>query len=294
VRQHARSHAHAHGYARARTRDRGTTPAMLVGLATLLALSAVALPASAHPFVRGGEVPVDSVATVTLAMAHGCGTEDSGGGDPTLEIALEVPDQVRIVAIADDPSYAYELEAGADGRIEVIEWTATGDGEPAPDVEFDAVFSGEVGDEVHLKVFQGCEGFAYRWVGTPDEPADDPAVRVTLVDADADAPPPGDDEVTPAEVEAAPTDTDTATDAADADDGGDPDAAEAEEGADGDGADDLASDTDAELDGTDEAAADGGPVVPILLIVVVVGLAGVAIVVARRSRTGGDGADAAP
>jgi uncharacterized protein YcnI len=176
---------------------RGTLGALVV---TVL----VALPAAAHPFVRGGEAPVDSVATITLAMAHGCGTEDSGGGDPTTEIALEVPDQMRVVEVAEDPEYTAAYEVGDDGRIEVITWTATGEGEPAPDLEFDAVLTGEVGDEVYLRVFQGCEGFAYRWIGTPDDPADDPAVRVTLVEADAAAPPPPPDEATPAEVEAAP------------------------------------------------------------------------------------------
>jgi uncharacterized protein YcnI len=251
-------------------------------VATLL----VALPAGAHPFVRGGEAPVDSLATVTLAMAHGCGTEESGGGDPTLEIALEVPEQVRLVDVADDPSYDHGFEADDDGRIAVITWTASGDGEPAPDLEFDAVFRGEPGDEVYLRVFQGCEDFAYRWIGTPDDPADDPAVRVTLVAADDAAPPPPDDEPTAAEQEAAPGPAveddepgEAGTDAA-------PDAAEAaEEGTE----DEAAGEDPAEAIDAEGAADEGGTRFPVWLVVVLVALAGVGIALAQRAR--GDGVD---
>jgi uncharacterized protein YcnI len=266
--------------------------ATLVALVVLAVTMLVALPAGAHPFVRGGEVPVDSVATVTLAMGHGCGSEDAGGGDPTLEIALEVPDAVRLVAVADDPSYQHELEAAGDGRIEIVTWTAIDGGEPAPDVEFDAVFTGQPGDEVYLRVFQGCEGFAYRWVGTPDDPADDPAVRVTLVAADPDAPAPAPDETTPAEEEAAPA----------------PDATEQDPGttdtADDAAADDAAAD-EATEDATDEradvveaeAAADeddAGFPIWLVGVLALVGIVGIVLALRARRAGGGppDGSDA--
>jgi uncharacterized protein YcnI len=251
--------------------------------ATLL----LALPAGAHPFIRGGEAPVDSIATVALAMGHGCGTEDSGGGDPTLEIALEVPEEVRIVEVADDPSYDHEFEATDDGRIEIITWTAIAEGEPAPDVEFDAVFAGEPGDEVYLRVFQGCDDFAYRWIGTPDDPADDPAVRVTLVAADADRPAPAPDERTPAEEEAAPEPEVVE------DDG--PSGEPTDESTD-DATDEVEDDTTAQ-DGTaegtvgdvavEDAADETGGGFPVWLIVVVVAIAGIGIAVAQRVRGGG-------
>jgi uncharacterized protein YcnI len=268
---------------------RGTIGALVV---TVL----VALPAAAHPFVRGGEAPVDSVATLTLAMAHGCGTEDSGGGDPTTEIALEVPDQMRVVDVAEDPEYTATYEVGDDGRIEVITWTASGDGEPAPDLEFDAVLTGEVGDDVYLRVFQGCEGFAYRWIGTPDDPADDPAVRVTLVEADAAAPPPPPDEATPAEVEAAPGPEATLDDGTEDDPIGDTDGetdVDGEVGAD-DATDDAATGDDAAVDlEADAAGDDDGGGFPVLVpIVVALVLAGLGVVLARRSR-GTDGGAAA-
>jgi uncharacterized protein YcnI len=247
----------------------------------LVATLLVALPAGAHPFVRGGEVPVDSVATVTLAMGHGCGTEDSGGGDPTLEIALEVPEEVRVVDVADDPAYDHQLEADEDGRIAVITWTAIDEGEPAPDVEFDAVFRGASGDEVYLRVFQGCEDFAYRWVGTPDDPADDPAVRVILVAADDEAPAPPDDEPTAAEQEAAPEPAaeDDEPEAADAN-------ATSDETAGGEEVEETVEPADAE-----DAADEGGTGIPVWLIVVLVALAGIGIALAQRARGDGTGPD---
>jgi uncharacterized protein YcnI len=252
----------------------------------LVATVLLALPASAHPFVRGGEAPVDSLATVDLAMGHGCGTEDSGGGDPTLEIALEVPEEVRIVDVADDPVYDHELELDDDGRVAVITWTTAGDGEPAPDVAFDAVFRGEPGDEVYLRVFQGCEDFSYRWIGTPDDPADDPAVRVTLVAADDERPAPSDDEPTAAEQEAAPEPA--AED--DAPGAADPDAApDADEPID-EAPEDEPGEGTAEPVDTEDAADGDGSGFPVWLVVVLVALAGVGIALAQRARSGGTGA----
>jgi uncharacterized protein YcnI len=272
-----------------------------------LALAATLLlasPAGAHPFVQGGQVPVGSVAPITLAMGHGCGTEDSGGGQPTLEVALEVPEQMRIVSVAQDPAYEHAFDADADGRIEVVTWTAREDGEPAPDLDLEAVLAGGAGDEVYLRVFQGCDGFAYRWIGTPDDPADDPAVRVSLVDPDPDAPAPPEDEPTPAELEAAPTpeedelgDVDDATveDTTDPEDG----AAEDPDDADGTGTDaDPVDGSDAapqdgaadDLDTEGAAAeADGGGGAPWLVLLVAVALVvGLGALLVYRSRAGGD------
>jgi uncharacterized protein YcnI len=156
----------------------------------------VAGPAGAHPFVRGGELPVDSLATMTLAMAHGCGSETSDEGDATTEVSLEVPEWLRIVEVPDEDGWTVELEEDEDGRPEIVTWTADGAEEPAPDFDLDVVATGEVGDERYLRVFQACDEFAYRWIGTPDDPADDPAIRVTLVEADASSPPPPEPEPT--------------------------------------------------------------------------------------------------
>jgi uncharacterized protein YcnI len=262
------------------------------GLLAVVATMLLAVPAGAHPFVRGGKAPVDSVAPITLAMAHGCGTEDSGGGEPTLEVALEVPDQMRVVSVSVDPAYEHDLATDADGRVEVVTWTATGDGEPAPDLDLEAVFTGEVGDEVYLRVFQGCDGFAYRWIGTPDDPADDPAVRVTLVDPDPEAPAPPQDEPTPAELEAAPTPEEDALedldDTADAGDGTDDAGTAGEDTAAGD--EDVADpDVDVtELDAEGAAAeADGGGAPWLVLLVAVLLVAGLGALLVYRSRGSG-------
>jgi hypothetical protein len=162
------------------------TLAALVVAVTLL----VAAPAAAHPFLRGGgEVPVDSSATITLDLAHGCGSEADGTGEDTLEVALEVPSWLRVLAVAEHPAYRHELET-AEGRVAVVTWTAVGTGEPAPAFGLDVVATGTAGETRHLAVFQGCRDGSHRWIGTPQEPADDPAINVRLTAPDPSRPAP--------------------------------------------------------------------------------------------------------
>jgi hypothetical protein len=154
----------------------------------------VATPAAAHPFLRGGgEVPVDSAATITLDLAHGCGSEADGTGADTLEVALEVPSWLRVLTVAEHPAYRYELEV-AEGRVAVVAWTAARTAEPAPAFALDVVATGTVGEARHLAVFQGCGDRSHRWIGTPQEPADDPAVNVLLTAPDPSRPAPPEDE----------------------------------------------------------------------------------------------------
>lgn len=178
--------------------------------ATLAFLLLAVLPtaAGAHPFVTdGATVAADSLTTMTLAMGHGCGDEDQGGGEPTLEVALEVADQVSYIEPMDTDTYRADLETDGDGRPSVAVWTAVDVGEAAPQLPMRIVIDGEAGEELHLKVFQSCDGFQYRWVGTPEDPASDPAVEVTLGPPDPDAPPP------PAQPDPAPADGEPGTDA---------------------------------------------------------------------------------
>lgn len=165
---------------------------LTVAVATAALVAVTVLPAAAHPFFRGGAtVSANSLATVTLAMAHGCGTEEAAGGDPTTEVSVEIPAEFSYVEAFDADGYEVSVEEGdRPGVPEVVTWTATDGGEPAPDLEMEIVVDGEAGDEVYVRVFQGCDDFAYRWVGTPDDPADDPAVRLTLAEENPDAPPP--------------------------------------------------------------------------------------------------------
>jgi hypothetical protein len=154
--------------------------------------------AAAHPYIREGEAPVDSLASLTLDLAHGCQAdgvghaegEGEGLGAPTTEVALEVPAQMRIVDVPELDGWEVELEHDVDGNVEVVSWTATTAQQPAPRLPLDVVIDGEPGDELHLGVFQACDELTHRWVGTPEEPAEDPAVRLTLVEADPDRPDP--------------------------------------------------------------------------------------------------------
>jgi uncharacterized protein YcnI len=150
-----------------------------------------ALPAGAHPFFTdGATVPASSLGSLTLAMAHGCGTESEGGGDPTTEISMEVPEQVSFIEPQDVEGYEVALEGDEGAVPDVVTWTAIDDGEAAPELPIDLVVDGAEGDEVFVRVFQGCDGFEYRWIGTPDDPADEPAVVLTLAAEDPDSPPP--------------------------------------------------------------------------------------------------------
>jgi uncharacterized protein YcnI len=181
--------------------------ALVAVLATLL----VAGPAAAHPFFDPDEVPVDSIAEVTLDLAHGCGLADDNGhahaddGDeePTREVAVEVPAAVAWIEPAEADGWELEIERGDDGRAEVLVYTAEeGTDEPAPQFDLELVVRGEEGDELHWRILQACDETTYRWVGTEEEPAEDPAVTMTLAAADPDAPPPPEAEAAVEEPEA--------------------------------------------------------------------------------------------
>ena len=163
----------------------------------LLAVLVGVAPAWAHPFVRGGELPVDSLATLTLAMAHGCGSEVAGEGAVTTEVAVEVPDWLRIVEVPEPEGWQVALEGPADD-VEVVVFTDAGAGQPAPDLDLEVVATGTPGEVAYLRVSQACGDDGYRWIGTPDDPAEHPAVRVTFADPDPQSPPPPQPEPTPA------------------------------------------------------------------------------------------------
>ena len=174
---------------------RTVPPAAILALVLVLLVGSTA---AAHPFVRGGEAPVDSLASLELNMAHGC-ILDGGGhshgdaeaeGEPTTDVSLQVPASMRIVEVPEIDGWNVELEADAEGTVEVVTWTATTAVEPAPEFPLDVVIDGQPGDELYLRVFQACDDFVYRWVGTPDEPADDPAIRLTLTEPDPARPAP--------------------------------------------------------------------------------------------------------
>lgn len=164
---------------------------LTVSTATAAIVFAAALPAGAHPtFTEGATAPANSLATLTLQLAHGCASEDLEGSEPTQEVALEVPDVFSHVEPLGVDGYEITTEGEQGAVPDVVTWTATDGGIPAPELPMEVVVEGDVGDELYVRVIQRCEGNAYRWVGTPEEPADDPAVLLTLTEPDPDAPPP--------------------------------------------------------------------------------------------------------
>jgi uncharacterized protein YcnI len=240
-----------------------------------LALAFVVLlawPAAAHPFFRGGDAPVDSLATLTLAMAHGCGSETAGGGEPTTDVSMEVPEWMRVVEVPPEEGYVIDVERDDDGTPIVITWTAEVASEPAPDFDVDVVVSGQPGDERYVRVFQACDDFVYRWVGTPDEPADEPAVRLTLSAADPDSPPPPEPEP---EAEPEPPSDEPADESVD-EPVEEPESAAEEEP-------DAPEDAEVEVDVAAAETDDGGSGgLWVALVALAVALAGVGVWLARR------------
>jgi hypothetical protein len=252
-----------------------TRPTVVLRRAIVLAFAAtllLAVPASAHPYIQGGEAPVDSLANLVLDLAHGCAIDDGGHShgegpeEPTTEVALEVHEQMRIVDVPDVDGFDVDLETDDDGNVEVVVWTATTSTDPAPELPFDAVFSGEPGDELYLRVFQGCEDLSSRWVGTPDEPADEPAVRLLLVEADPDNPPPPEEEL--AGGDAAPDEDDEAAAAPTEDATAEEDGVD-EGGTEDDEADDPAAEEPAETQTAPATVPDDTQDSPLLWIIVV-------------------------
>jgi hypothetical protein len=224
--------------------------------AVLLAVALLVLvvaPAAAHPGVRD-ELPVDSLATMTIATYHGCGTHDDADEAVTTGLTLEVPDWLRVVDVPAD-GWDLTLERDDTGRLQAISWEDAAATTIAPDVELEVVATGEPGTTRYLRVIQTCGELTERWVGTPDEPADQPAVRVDPVAPDPAAPPP------PPDDPPAPDDTATDRDAADVDATDATDTTEAtEESPTTEEAVDLAGDTSEVAEGTtDDAILDASP-----------------------------------
>jgi len=147
--------------------------------------------AFAHPFVLG-DVPVQSAATLSVDMAHGCAAPDAahaaGDGEVTREVAVRF-----------DPAVSVRTVVDADGMTVVSairtdtydEWTFVapeGLAVPAPVITFSVVVDAAPTDTLWLQVFQGCDTIEHRWVATPDAPSGEPGVRVSLTAADPAAP----------------------------------------------------------------------------------------------------------
>lgn len=187
-----RQHAPAQGHHRS---------ALTAAVLSLLML--VPAPALAHPFFRGGaEVPVRSLTTLELDLAHGCGDEAAGAGSDTDEVALEAPAWLRIVDAPPADGWDVSIEGqDATGAVVVV-WIATTGAVPAPRFALEVVVDGVEGETRHLRLSQRCGARIERWVGTPEDPAEQPAVRLRLAAPDPSAPPPPPHATAPAVPEA--------------------------------------------------------------------------------------------
>jgi len=169
----------------------GRQPAPLLAALIAGTVLLLAAPALAHPFVAGGgRVPVQSLATIELDLAHGCGVEGAGTGPDTDEVALEVPEWLRIVDVPGRDGWRVTIEDATDTAFGAVVWAATTATEPAPRFLLDVVVDGEAGETRHLRVSQRCGERVERWIGTPDAPAEQPAVRLRLEPADPERPAP--------------------------------------------------------------------------------------------------------
>jgi hypothetical protein len=184
--------------------DVRTVPVAIGAALAAVTVLIVAAPALAHPYVvDGGRVPVHSLATIELDLAHGCGVENATTGPDTDEVALEVPTWLRVVDAPQPDGWVVTFERSASrlpapgGPLAAVVWTATTGAMPAPRFSLDVVIDGEAGETRYLRVSQRCGDLVERWIGTPDEPADQPAVRLRLEPADPDRPaPPASDPAT--------------------------------------------------------------------------------------------------
>ncbi len=253
----------------------------------VLLLSAAA-PAAAHPYVHGGELPVDSLATMDLDLAHGCDPGHAGDEEITTEVAIEVPEWLRIVEVEDHPGWDVEIARDDDGAAEVVSFHDDGAQERAPVFTLDVVATGEVGETRYLGVFQGCDDTSHRWIGTDEEPADEPAVGVTLTEADPSSPPPPPEAADDDAADDAPDDVGVADDAADdvgvADDATDAEDTDVDDAGTPDEDPDTAAGEDADALAVDDTDDAGSPTTGLVAVMIAAIAAVAGFVVVRRLR----------
>lgn len=150
---------------------------MVVGLATA---------ASAHPTFRPNEVPPGEELDLTLLVPHGCNPEggmpEEGNAEPTLELAVQVPDWIEIEPVEKDGWILDITET--DGKVSEFAWVNEDEAATSTDpLEFEVtatVLDGDAGETRYLSVYQGCENGSFRWIGTPDDEAEFPAAYLNL------------------------------------------------------------------------------------------------------------------
>lgn len=152
---------------------RGSVLALVLVLATASA-------AFAHPSFNPNRLPAGEAVDVVLVIPHGCNPEggmpDDGAASPTVVLDLQLA--AEITAFEPHDSEGWRIERVSDG--EVVRWTATDGGTTEPiELPVTITLEGPVDEELYLAAFQECEEGSFRWIGTPDQEAEFPAVKLT-------------------------------------------------------------------------------------------------------------------
>lgn len=257
--------------------------------AGLLLLPAVA---AAHPAFNPNELPPGESVESILVIPHGCApgggmpdTDETGGGaEPTTELALQHADRVTV-----EPQEVTGWQVTDDGEA----WVWSDDGGATTDViELPVVLTIDegvaTGDVIHLRAYQECaDGSSFQWVGTPDEEATYPAIKLAASDDGVGTAEPDPDastdhgEMDPdtgmSESDDLPADEATSETGTDTDE-------EPSEAADGDDGMDDEEAADEEAAGEEAASDDGGLPTPLVVLLVVIVLAMAAGFVLRSRR----------
>ena len=238
----------------------------------LLLLAVTAVAASAHPSFNPNQLPAGEAVDAVLVVPHGCnpagGMPEEGNASPTIVLDLQLTEE--IVAFETHELDGWEVERISEG--EVVRWTATDGGTTEP-IEFPVTLTidGPVDEAFYLAAFQECEEGEFRWIGTPDQEAEFPAVKLTTTAG----------EIGVAEPEEAGHMTEDG-DHEDGDDHAEGGSEVPSEGATATGGTDAV----AGQDDADATAEDGVSWVALVVVVLVVA-AGAAVLFARRSGGGG-------
>lgn len=158
-------------------------PARLVRRALPLAAAltvVTATAAGAHPSFNPNELPGGEPVETVLVVPHGCsltgGMPDGDDATATTLLELQLTDAVLDL----EPAEIEGWETSRDG--DVVRWEDAGGATTEP-IELPVTISlaGDSGEDIYLAAYQACaEGGEFRWIGTPDEEAQWPAVKLTL------------------------------------------------------------------------------------------------------------------
>lgn len=148
--------------------------------------------ALAHPFVSES-VPVQSAATLTLDLAHGCVSDGRAhsdrAGEPTRVIGVRFPEAISVRTVTDSAGFVVEAPQRTDTYDTWTLRAPDGVDISAPVIAFAVVIDADVTDPVWLQVFQDCDTASHQWLATPEQQGVEPGVQVPLITADALAPP---------------------------------------------------------------------------------------------------------